>query len=64
MQVTIWRRYDKKRGWQHNHISNGWNQDEKPVARSALQKRSWKDGEWRREEGCLINGTVTKGGAV
>jgi len=58
-RITIWERYDKKRGWQHNHIENSCPKARaKPKPISRLQERAWKNAEWRRFEAYLVDGRV------
>ena len=58
--VTIWERQNNNtKQWEHNHISEGFSEDEvEPEAESPLQKSSWKGATWRKTKGILEDGVV------
>ena len=54
-KITIWKRFRKKEGeYFHNHIEDGWVNDDTPRPRSDLQKSSWPSGVWKKSFGYLI----------
>ncbi len=58
--VTVWERFNpSSKEWEHNHISDGYDESaEEPVAKSDMQKQSWKGGKWRSFKGELREGVV------
>lgn len=58
-EITIWERYNvKKKQWEHNHISDGFAKEDKPIPVSDNQKKAWKKAEWRKQMALLINNVV------
>jgi hypothetical protein len=53
--ITVWERYNQNsKRWEHNHISDGYDENEEmPVPKSSAQKRSWAGGEWRKKKAYL-----------
>ncbi len=53
--ITVWERQNEKtKKWEHNHISDGYNESEtKPKAKGSVQKKSWAGGEWRKKKAHL-----------
>lgn len=59
--ITSWERYNaKKKTWEHNHISDDFQENEVvPIPRSEIQEKSWKGATWRKNRAYLKNGKVT-----
>ena len=54
--ITVWERYNhKKKKWEHNHISDGHDENPIPTGISKNQKQSWKGSTWRKFFGTLEN---------
>jgi hypothetical protein len=53
--ITVWERYNRNsEKWEHNHISDGFNEiEETPAPKSNVQKKSWAGGEWRKKKAHL-----------
>lgn len=60
MIITIWERLNEKTAvWHHNHIADGFDAAQTaPTPASALQRRSWAKGRWRKREARLVDGEV------
>lgn len=63
--ITIWERYVKQEdgslGWEHNHISEGYSEEEhEPTPTAEVQQRSWKGAQWRKSKGYLVDGKVER----
>ena len=58
--ITIWERFNlNSEKWDHNHISEGFSEDDsEPAPKSETQRRSWKGAQWRRTRGRLEDGAV------
>jgi hypothetical protein len=63
-KITIWSKFDmrKKNYREHNHIENGWNIDDKPVAINEIQQKAWEQTGWTKKHGFLIDGKVKEAG--
>jgi hypothetical protein len=65
-KVTVWSRFEKKEGWVHNHIEEGWtfSGEPHPVADTAegrlKQAKAWKGRKWKRTWGFIKNGKVVE----
>lgn len=59
--ITIWQRYNKeKEEYEHNHISNGFYDDQLvPAHTSEFQRKSWANAKWKKSKADLINGKVS-----
>ena len=62
---TIWEQaYPQKDGsllWEHNHISDGFRDDQSaPESISEEQRRSWTNVQWRKFEARIIDGKLVK----
>ena len=58
--ITVWERLSKK-GYKHNHIDDGYDvSQDKPIPKSKYQEKMWKNAQWRKTKGKLINHKVVK----
>jgi len=62
---TIWEQaYPQKDGsllWEHNHISDGFRDDQSaPEPISEEQRRSWTNAQWRKFEARIVDGKLVK----
>jgi len=49
-EVTIWERYNyKEKGFEHNHIEEGWSSLEAPLPKTQKQAKDWKGAKWKKE---------------
>lgn len=51
--VTLWERKNARGEWEHNHLSDGHEQGERPVPKHPNHVRAWRGGEWRRRHAWL-----------
>jgi hypothetical protein len=63
--ITIWEQaYPQKDGsvvWEHNHISDGFRDDQTtPEPISAEQRRSWANATWRKFKAHVIDNKLLK----
>jgi len=72
--ITIWYRFNfisgtitlpgriiKIEKWEHNHISDGWDENQHiPKSCTEQQKNAWKKIKWKKIKGELRNGKVFK----
>ncbi len=58
--ITIWSRLSSVNKFEHNHISDGWDENEQvPTPCTKNQKSAWRlKRRWKKEKGELINGEV------
>jgi len=69
--ITIWLRLDasltvrflgriiKNEKWKHNHISDGWDENQQiPKSCTKQQKNAWKKIKWKKIKGELRNEKV------
>jgi len=68
--ITVWERQNRQKDgsmiWKHNHISDGYNENQiEPKSINDNQKKLWKGAKWRSFKAFLNDGkveTVGKGG--
>ena len=54
--ITIWQRFDNNtKLWEHNHISDGYDEKQIVPVGTPEQNKLWKGGTWRKFEGTLTN---------
>ena len=53
--ITVWERWNEKEGqWEHNHIQDGYNEDETaPPPLNDTQGKAWANLKWRKQKGYL-----------
>ncbi len=61
--ITVWERSNKQDdgsfGWEHNHISDGYSEDQaEPTPMNDYQKKSWKGAKWRSLKAEIVNSKV------
>ena len=63
-KVTCWKRekLDKNHKptgiFSHNHIEEGWSDDDSPRPRGTVQKSSWSGANWKKEFAYLVDNRV------
>jgi hypothetical protein len=63
--VTIWEQAHPQQDgsvvWEHNHISDGFRDDQTaPEPISAEQRRSWANTQWRKFEARVVDGRLVR----
>lgn len=58
-KFTIWERWNfKTNSFEHNHIEEGWIEEDFPKPISKLQIDSWRGATWNNKKAMLINGRI------